>query len=168
MQYSRSLTLLAASLQAAAAFQFTGPSTDDTLDLSGPITITWERGSDSSDASDYEQFNLFFYGSTAEDETRFSWTLQTNITNEDGSFEWDPIPALEVNQEQEEPHTFSEGRDYYFYAQFLGEDGEAGEGTSISSARYEIENYELSAAGRTAVTPLLALAGLIPVVYHFL
>lgn len=169
MQHPRALLLLlAASLQAASAFKFTGPSTDEPLDLSAPITLTWERG----DRTAVDSFNLFFHGGNGTDYEAGEKLLFAigPVDVDDGSFEWDPVPRVSRNQETQdhrpdvEPfHHFSSGRDYYFTASF-----EADETHDVNTGNYTVVNWEVSAAGRTTVTPLLALVGLVPVAFHFL
>jgi len=166
---SAPILLVAALLQVTSAFRFTGPPTDEPLDLSRPITISWERGNRTAD----DEFALFFTGGNGtsyDDGEKLLFAIGAqNI--DDGSLEWDPVPRVSKNQEDvpepgDEPlHHFADGNLYYFSASFHSDELES---SSIDSGNYSVINWDVSAAGRTTITPLLALVGMIPVVYHFL
>ncbi|TKW53780.1 hypothetical protein CTA1_1203 [Colletotrichum tanaceti] len=80
---------------AAHGLQFTGPDTNTDLDLSAPITVSWEPDAAEA-AAGWTVIDLSWHGELVRGSS-CSYTLEENMTvSTGGRYEWNPAPVREA------------------------------------------------------------------------
>ncbi|KAK6222087.1 hypothetical protein QIS74_04342 [Colletotrichum tabaci] len=134
---------------AAYGLQFTGPDTNTDLNLSAPITVSWEHNVAEADAS-WTVFDLSWHGDFVRSSS-FSYTLQENITvSTGGQYEWDPAPIRELLVAG--TGKLSSDKAFYFAAKLHSPDA-PGRGSVVQSAKYAVEDGDLVESPGNAVSP---------------
>ncbi|KAK2004880.1 hypothetical protein LX36DRAFT_705979 [Colletotrichum falcatum] len=146
------LPLLAAAVQ---GLRFTGPDVDTKLNLSAPITITWEHERGGGTEAAWTELDLWWHGGLVSG-TVFGYELEANmsVSEAGGRYEWDPASvrtALAVNAGK-----LPAGKDYYFAATLHPPNATAPSGTSFSE-KYAVEDEALVASSARAAGPLWSL-----------
>ncbi|KAM0487322.1 hypothetical protein ACHAP7_001834 [Fusarium lateritium] len=94
------------------AFQFTGPDTAEKLNLTQPITITWDASKGSLSEPKARTLQLWFLALTNDKSDRSGWELATNLLVSATSYEWKPdtivqaIKDKDVSLSPDVVHTF--------------------------------------------------------------
>lgn len=94
------------------AFEFTGPDSAKKLNLSQPITITWDATKGSLREPKARALQLWFLAFTDDKSDRSGWELATNLSLSAGSYEWNPdtivksIKDKDVSLSPDVVHTF--------------------------------------------------------------
>lgn len=132
-----SIPLLCGILPAAWAFKFTGPDSDDKLDISQPVNITWTLDS-SFDEPAARAFHLWFYAHTGDGESLASWAIQSNLSLSAGSYTWDSSRVVDSIEHGD--NTLVTGKEHYFQARLVGDDG--ARLASVESDKYALEGYD--------------------------
>lgn len=118
------LILAYAILPTTQAFQFTGPPTDERLDLTKPITISWDATKGSLPEPKARTLELWFHAILGSDsQYRAGWIIAANLSlASSNSYEWDAsgiAKLIEDNDQPLSPDTF-----HSFEARVLDQDGE--------------------------------------------
>jgi hypothetical protein len=112
MMHSALLLSVFAFYQGVQAFEFTGPDPADKLNLTQPITITWDATRGSSSEPRARALQLWFLALTDDKSDQSGWELATNLSLSPGSYEWNPdtivksIKNKNVSLSLDEVHTF--------------------------------------------------------------
>ncbi|KAI6762490.1 hypothetical protein HG530_008470 [Fusarium avenaceum] len=120
------------------AFEFTGPDPADKLNLTQPITITWDATKGSLSEPKARSLQLWFLALTDDKSDQSGWELATNLSLSAGSYEWNPetvvksIKEKDVSLSSEEVHTFE--------ARLL--DGSGSKLSTVESDKYAIEDID--------------------------
>ena len=118
------LILAYAILPTTQASQFTGPPTDERLDLTKPITISWDATKGSLPEPKARTLELWFHailGSDSQD--RAGWIIAANLSlASSNSYEWDPSGIAKLIEDNDQP--LSPDALHTFEARLLDQDGE--------------------------------------------
>ncbi|KAF5558347.1 hypothetical protein FNAPI_5120 [Fusarium napiforme] len=79
----------------ARLFEFTGPDSSEKLNLTQPITITWNPNSGSYVEPEVRALDLWFYVITSDGSGRLGWELDKNLSLSAGSYKWNPGGVVE-------------------------------------------------------------------------
>lgn len=130
------LMLACAIFPATQAFQLTGPSTNEKLDLTKHITISWDNTEGSLSEPNARILELWFhavFGSDSHD--RAGWIIAANLSLASrNSYEWDPSGIAELIEDNDQ--TLSPDAVHTFEARLLDQDGK-------KLARVESDGYAL-------------------------
>ncbi|KAH7144584.1 hypothetical protein B0J13DRAFT_525952 [Dactylonectria estremocensis] len=147
--------LLVALGPTAMAFSFTGPDVDSKLNLSAPITISWEdfRGENSS------VFDLWWHGALADDGGTFGHSLKENLTEASGEFLWDPTNITD-GLAKEKNHLSTD--DVFYFEALIHDKNDTATTEGMVSDEFAVEGYELMGSSgsfaRPATNVLVAVA----------
>ena len=118
------IILAYAIFPAVQAFYFTGPPTTEKLDLTKPITVSWNATTGSLSDPDARTLELWFQailGSNSQ--YRAGWIIAANLSlASSNSYEWDPSGIAKLIEEQDQP--VSPDTFHSFEARLFDEDGE--------------------------------------------
>ncbi|KAH6949200.1 hypothetical protein DER45DRAFT_545121 [Fusarium avenaceum] len=120
------------------AFEFTGPNSANKLDLTQPITITWDATKGASSEPKARALELWFFVLTDDKSDQSGWELATNLSLSAGSYEWNPdtivksIKDKNVSLSTDEVHTFE--------ARLL--DSSRSKLSAVESDKYAIEDID--------------------------
>lgn len=130
------LILAYAILPAAQAFELTGPPTTEELDLTKPITVSWDATDGSLSEPNARILELWFHAiSGGENRDRAGWVIAANLSLADrNSYEWDPSGIAKLIEDNDQ--TLSPDAVHTFEARLLDQDGK-------SLARVESDGYAL-------------------------
>ncbi|KAI9166294.1 ABC multidrug transporter A [Paramyrothecium foliicola] len=108
---------------ASQAFQFTGPTTTEKLDLTKPITVSWDATGGAVREPNARTLDLWFRallgGNTS---SRAGWQITANLSlANSNSYEWDPSQIVKLIEDNDQ--TFSPDAVHTFEARLLGQDG---------------------------------------------
>lgn len=111
-------------LPATQAFQFTEPPTTEKLDLTKPITVSWDATKGSLSEPNARTLELWFQailGSDSQD--RAGWIIAANLSlASSNSYEWDPSGIAKLIEGNDQP--LSPDALHTFEARLLDQDGE--------------------------------------------
>ncbi|KAG5744791.1 hypothetical protein H9Q72_011416 [Fusarium xylarioides] len=141
-------TLSCAFFHASHAFEFTGPDSSETLDLTQPITITWNANTGSFLEPDARALDLWFYALTSDDSGRFGWELDKNLSLSAGSYKCNPDEVVEsINKTGA---SISPDAVHAFEARLMNNSG--GWLSALESDKYTVEGSDLirNSAGKGA------------------
>ncbi|KAF5632245.1 uncharacterized protein FTJAE_7577 [Fusarium tjaetaba] len=149
MRYAPLLsTLSCAVFHASHAFEFTGPDSSEKLNLTQPITITWNANSGSFIEPEARALDLWFYVITSDSSGRLGWELDKNLSLSAGSYKWNPNGVVEsINKTGA---SISPDAVHVFEARFMN--GSGGWLSALESDKYAVEGSELiqNSAGKGA------------------
>jgi hypothetical protein len=137
MHSARILSILA-FCHGVQSFGFTGPDPADKLNLTQPITITWDATKGASSEPKARALELWFLALTDDKSDQSGWELATNLSLSAGSYEWDPdtivksIKNKSVSLSPDEVHTFE--------ARLL--DSSGSKLSTVESDKYAIEDID--------------------------
>ncbi|KAK9415539.1 hypothetical protein SUNI508_10379 [Seiridium unicorne] len=137
------------ALIAADNFEFTAPSTGTSLNLSAPIKIEWNEGTETQ----YAQVDISWSGQTVKG-GGFTYSLAENVAITDRQYTWDPKNVSEALQSTN--LTLSSGKDFTFEAKLHNANETRGGGTD--SDGYSVTGYPEIGNAATAVHPHMAVA----------
>ena len=130
------LVLAYAIFPTTQAFQLTGPPTTEKLDLTKPITVSWDATEGALSEPNARTLELWFhavFGGDSRD--RAGWTIAANLSlATESSYEWDPSGIAKLIEDNDQ--TLSPDAVHTFEARLLDQDGE-------SLARVESDGYAL-------------------------
>ncbi|KAF5586261.1 hypothetical protein FPCIR_8007 [Fusarium pseudocircinatum] len=141
-------TLGCAFFHASHAFEFTGPDSSEKLNLTQPITITWDANSGSSIEPEASALDLWFYTLTSDDSGRYDWVLDANLSLSAGSYEWSPDIVVEsINKSG---ISISPDVVHAFAARFVNNSGS--HLSEVESDKYAVEGFDFvrNSAGKGA------------------
>jgi hypothetical protein len=126
------------------AFQLTGPATGEKLDLTKPITVSWDTAADGGlSEPDARELNLWFYAILGGGD-RGGWQIATNLSLAgSNSYEWDPSGITESIEDNGQ--TLSPDAVHTFEARLLDQDGE--ELSGVESDGYALEGFDFISDG---------------------
>ncbi|XEU94940.1 hypothetical protein FSHL1_000224 [Fusarium sambucinum] len=128
-------TLGCAFFNAIEAFEFTGPDPDEKLNITQPITITWDAKGGELNEPEARALNLWF--SALVNTTQGGWEIGSNLSLSSGSYKWDPKSLVKI---MEEHYTVSPNAEHYFEARLIGSTGNML--ASVESEKYVLEGYD--------------------------
>ena len=134
------LTYLSAisMLPATQAFQLTAPPPASKLDLTNPITISWDATEGTFSEPAARVLDLWFhvvFGGDGNNGDRAGWEIAANLSLVNrNSYEWDPSGIAELIEDND--YTLSPDAVHTFEARLLDQDGER-------LARVESDGYAL-------------------------
>lgn len=130
------LLLAYAIFPATQAFQLTGPSTTEKLDLTKPITVSWDATEGSLSEPSARSLELWFHAVFGGDtRDRVGWMVAANLSLASrNSYEWDPSGIARLIEDNDQ--TLSPDAVHTFEARLLDQDGER-------LARVESDGYAL-------------------------
>ncbi|ORY58712.1 uncharacterized protein BCR38DRAFT_446367, partial [Pseudomassariella vexata] len=138
-----------------AAFEFTSPDSNQKLNVSAPIRVTW-----TSDSSAYDQLDLWFMGVTATG-TSFGYDLKSNISTSVGMYNWDPYNVTQAWESTD--LVLVGGKEFQFQARL--HDRNTTRGAMVQSDYYAVVGYDnisnLGASNQVSAWGVLALAGVV-------
>ncbi|KAF5239800.1 hypothetical protein FAUST_4684 [Fusarium austroamericanum] len=102
-------------------FEFTGPSSAEKLDLTQPITITWNATSGSIDEPKARRLQLWFLALTEGEKDQSGWELASNLSLSEGSYKWDPETIVKGIEDKKT--SLSSGAVHNFGARLLDNSG---------------------------------------------
>ncbi|OHW90355.1 hypothetical protein CSPAE12_11033 [Colletotrichum incanum] len=147
---TNAIVLLPLLASAIHGLQFTGPDAGIKLNLSAPITISWQHHGTEAEAS-WSEFDLWWHGDLASGNS-FGYALEENMTVSDGGqYEWDPASVREALSRG--PGKLSSGRGFYFEATLHPPNASA-PGTAIQSVKYAVEDRDLVESSGNTMRPL--------------
>lgn len=118
------------------AFQLTGPPTTEKLDLTKPITVSWDATEGALSEPNARILELWFHAvSGGENRDRAGWVIAANLSLASrNSYEWDPSGIAKLIEDNNQ--TLSPDAVHTFEARLLDQDGER-------LARVESDGYAL-------------------------
>lgn len=130
------LVLACAIFPATQAFQLTGPPTAEKLDLTKPITISWDTTEGSLSEPNARILELWFHAVFGGDNgDRAGWIIAANLSlASTKSYQWDPSGIAEIIEDNDQ--TLSPDAVHTFEARLLDQDGSR-------LARVESDGYAL-------------------------
>jgi hypothetical protein len=145
------LILACAIFPAARAFQLTGPAAAEKLDLTKPITVSWDATEGSLSEPDARELNLWFYAIFSSGD-RGGWEIASNLSlASSNSYEWDPSGIAKTIEDNNQ--TLSPDAVHSFEARLLDQDG--GRLADVESEKYALAGYDFirdsSSSGRDGV-----------------
>ncbi|KAH8658481.1 hypothetical protein BX600DRAFT_469179 [Xylariales sp. PMI_506] len=156
LAFSTALLLLPV-YAAAANFAFTSPTASTNVNLSAPVDITWDAG---SDGTTYSQVDITWTGQST-DGALVTYALVEDLTLSAGSYVWQPAnvtTALAATQLR-----LASGQDSYFTADMHNANSSAG--ASVNSDKFAVTGYELIGSFAVATRPqmkwIVSAAGLL-------
>ncbi|PNP73864.1 hypothetical protein FNYG_12823 [Fusarium nygamai] len=139
MRYASLLSTLGCSFfHASHAFGFTGPDSSEKLDLTQPITITWNAKSGSFIEPEARALDFWFYVLTSDRSSRFSWELVTNLSLSAGSYKWNPDGVLKSINDT--GASISPDAVHAFEARLMN--GSGSQLSSVESDKYAVEGSD--------------------------
>ncbi|KAK2013150.1 hypothetical protein LZ32DRAFT_264479 [Colletotrichum eremochloae] len=139
-------------LASAQGVAFTGPDVSTKLNLSAPITLTWEIIRN----EDWTELDLWWHGAFAGSST-FGYELEANMSmpraGEQYVYEWNPASVREGLAKS--TGKLSADRDYYFTAKLHPSNSTAGE--TVYSEKYKVEDKALVSGSASAAGSLWGL-----------
>jgi hypothetical protein len=130
------LVLAYAIFPTTQAFQLTGPPTTEKLDLTKPITVSWDATKGALSEPNARTLELWFhavFGGDSRD--RAGWTIAANLSlASESSYEWDPSGIAKLIEDNDQ--TLSPDAVHTFEARLLDQDGQR-------LARVESDGYAL-------------------------
>ncbi|KAF5975814.1 hypothetical protein FCOIX_7470 [Fusarium coicis] len=149
MRYAPLLSALGcAFFHASNAFEFTGPNSSEKLDLTQPITITWNANSGSFVEPEARALDLWFYVITSDGSGRLGWELDKNLSLSAGSYKWNPGEVVEsINKTGA---SISPDAVHAFEARLMNNSGSWL--SALESEKYAVEGSDLirNSAGKVA------------------
>jgi len=132
------LILAYAIFPATQAFQLTGPTTAEKLDLTKPITVSWDATEGTLSEPNARALELWFYvifGSS----NRGGWEIATNLSLANrNSYEWDPNRIARVIEDND--YALSSDAVHTFEARLLDQDGKLL--SSVESDGYALDGVD--------------------------
>ncbi|KAM0723475.1 hypothetical protein Q7P37_000462 [Cladosporium fusiforme] len=130
------LILACAIFPATQAFQLTGPDTAEKLDLTKPITVSWDATEGTLSEPNARILDLWFHAVfSGDNRDRAGWMIATNLSlASTNSYEWDPSGIAKLIEDNDQ--TLSPEAVHTFEARLLDQDGER-------LARVESDGYAL-------------------------
>ncbi|KAK1983729.1 hypothetical protein LZ30DRAFT_587694 [Colletotrichum cereale] len=151
------IVLLPLLVSAVQGLRFTGPDVGTKLNLSAPITVTWEHERGEGTEAGWTELDLWWHGGLVGG-TSFGYALETNMSvSEAGGrqmYEWDPASVREALAGN--AGKLSAGKDYYFAATLHPPNATAPSGTSYSE-EYAVEDKSLVVSSASTASPLWGL-----------
>jgi hypothetical protein len=118
------LVLAYAIFPTSQAFQLTGPPTTEKLDLTEPVTVSWDATEGALSEPNARTLELWFqavFGGDNRD--RAGWTIAANLSlASESSYEWDPSGIAKLIEDNDQ--TLSPDAVHTFEARLLDQDGE--------------------------------------------
>jgi hypothetical protein len=150
-----------ALFHAIHAFEFTGPDSDEALNLTQPITIIWDANSGSLSEPRARALELWFLAQASNDGGQFGWEIAANLSLSAGSYKWNPDAIVEGLKKNE--NSLSPDVVHYFEARLIDN---AGSGlATVESEKYAVEGPDVvgnsgrgAQAGFYTVTLALTMA----------
>ncbi|KAM0708415.1 hypothetical protein Q7P35_005066 [Cladosporium inversicolor] len=135
------LILAYAIFPATQAFQLTGPPTTEKLNLTKPITVSWDATEGSLSKPNARTLELWFHAILGGDsQYHADWIIAANLSlASSNSYEWDPsgiAKLIEDNDQKLSPDAL-----HTFEARLLDQDGERL--ARIWSDGYALDGFEL-------------------------
>ncbi|KAI1051258.1 hypothetical protein LB505_012506 [Fusarium chuoi] len=149
MRYSPLLPILGCVFfHASHAFEFTGPDSSQKLDLTQPITITWDANNGPFNEPKARALDLWFYALTSDISGRLGWELATNLSLSAGSFKWNPETVVKSLKDSDV--SISADAVHAFEARLLNNSGS--QLSSVESDVYAVEGFDFirNSAGKGA------------------
>ncbi|CEI41771.1 hypothetical protein FVEN_g3763 [Fusarium venenatum] len=128
-------TLGCAFFSAIDAFKFTGPDSDEKLNITQPITISWDAKGGDLNEPEARALNLWF--SALVNTTRGGWEIASNLSLSSGSYKWDPNSLVQIMKDH---YTVSPNAEHYFEAKLIGSTGNML--ATVETEKYALEGYD--------------------------
>ncbi|CAG1971499.1 unnamed protein product [Fusarium graminearum] len=122
-------------------FEFTGPSSAEKLDLTQPITITWNATSGSIDEPKARRLQLWFLALTEGEKDQSGWELASNLSLSEGSYKWDPETIVKGIEDKNT--SLSSGAVHNFGARLL--DNTGSKLVTVESDKYALKGGDFIA-----------------------
>ncbi|KAF5643072.1 hypothetical protein F52700_2787 [Fusarium sp. NRRL 52700] len=132
-------TLGCALLHASHAFEFTGPDSSEKLDLTQPITITWDANNGSFIEPQARALDLRFSVLTSDESGHIEWGLATNVSLSTGSYEWNPEKVIKKTI-SDTGMLISPDRAHTFKARLRNNSG--GRLSTVNSDKYAVKGFD--------------------------
>jgi len=134
------LLLAYATFPTTQAFQLTGPPTTEKLDLSKPITVSWDATEGSLSEPNARILDLWFYAIFSGDShDRAGWTIAANLSLASrNSYEWDPSGIATLIEKNEQ--TLSPDAVHTFEARLRDQQGDRL--ATVESDGYALEGFD--------------------------
>ena len=130
----------AAIFPATQAFQLTGPTTEEKLDLTKPIKVSWDASEGSFSEPNARALDLWFrvvFGGDNGD--RGGWEIATNLSlASSNSYEWDPSDIAKSIEDNDQ--TLSPDAVHTFESRLLDQDGKRL--AKVESDGYALEGFD--------------------------
>ena len=136
-------------LPATQAFQLTGPPTTSKLDLTHPITISWDANTTEGTFSEpaARVLDLWFrvvFGGDGNNGDRAGWEIAANLSlASSNSYEWDPSGIAKLIEDN--GYMLSPDAVHTFEARLLDQDGERL--ARVESGGYALEGLDFVSDG---------------------
>jgi hypothetical protein len=141
--------LLLPGFALAANFAFTSPtSSTPSLNLSAPIDITWNAG---TDGKIYSQVDIKWTAPSPANGGSHTFNLVQNLTITVGNYVWQPSNAT-AGLLAAQVH-LSNGQDFYFTADM--HDANSSTGASVTSDKFTVTGYSLIDSYAMATRPAM-------------
>ncbi|KAF5588811.1 uncharacterized protein FSUBG_11346 [Fusarium subglutinans] len=166
MRYAPLLSILScAFLHASHAFEFTGPDSSEKLDLTKPITITWDANNGPFVEPKARALDLWFSVRTSDDSGGLSWEFATNLSLSSGSYKWKPDGV--VKSINDTGASISPAVVHSFEARLMNNSGS--QLSAVESDKYAVEGFDFirnsarkgAQAGFYTAAVALSIAGLV-------
>jgi hypothetical protein len=132
------------------AFKFTGPDPAEKLNLSQPITITWDVTKGSLREPKARALKLWFLAFTDDKSDRSGWELATNLSLSAGSYEWSPHTIVKYIKDKDV--SLSPDMVHTFEARLIDESGS--KLSTVESDKYAVEDTDsITDSGSTGAQP---------------
>jgi hypothetical protein len=138
----------AAIFPATQAFQLTGPTTEEKLDLTKPITVSWDATGGSFSEPNARSLELWFHAVFGGDHgDRGGWEIAANLSLASrNSYEWDPSDIAKSIEDNDQ--TLSPDAVHTFEARLLDQDGKSL--AKVESDGYALEGFDFVSDGARA------------------
>ncbi|KAH7140615.1 hypothetical protein EDB81DRAFT_900020 [Dactylonectria macrodidyma] len=140
-------SLLVATLgPTVIAFEFTNPDVDSKINLSAPITISWEdfEGGNSS------VFDLWWQGELADGGATFGYSLKENLTGASGEYSWDPTNVTEALLGSKNRLSTD---DVFYFEALVHDKNDTATTEGMTGDSFAVEGYELMGSLGNLVRP---------------
>jgi hypothetical protein len=138
----------AAIFPATQAFQLTGPTTEEKLDLTKPIKVSWDASEGSFSEPNARALDLWFHVVFGGDNgDRGGWEIATNLSlASSNSYEWDPSDIAKSIEDNDQ--TLSPDAVHTFEARLLDQDGKSL--AKVESDGYALEGFDFVSDGASS------------------